>query len=111
MQLITEIKSLFPDMSDLAPEDRDDIITDAQEYGLGEMIALVSEGMSEETLHDLETMIENEATVEDIDTRLAHNAPSYEKHIPEIVASVKDYLESEDVWEEEWFEVEEDDEE
>ena len=71
------------------------------------MIALLEDTVSEDKLIELEKLIENEASVEEIDTWLSQNAPNYIDHIAEVVDAVQEYLESDDMGEEEEFEVDE----
>lgn len=100
MQLIDSIKNLLADV-DIPADEREDVILDAQEYGLGEMIALIEDSVSEEKLMELEKLVENEASVQEIDTWLSENTPNYIDNIDVVLSTLQEYLESDDMGEEE----------
>jgi hypothetical protein len=94
MQLTAAIQQLLLEM-DLPAEDMADIVLDAQEYGVGELVALVSSKLSPEDVIVLDEMIDEEKTASDIDAWLATKIADYDTYMPKALEEVKEYLASE----------------
>lgn len=94
MQLTAAIQQLLLDM-DLPAEDMADIVLDAQEYGVGELIGLASGKLSAEDVIELDEMIDDEKSVTEIDAFLASKIADYDKYMKKALEEVKDYLDTE----------------
>lgn len=73
-------------------ESMQDVVIDAQEYALEQLIEKVAGSLSPENILLLDSMIADDMPVEKIDQRLQENAPSYDEHFPSIEKDVIEYL-------------------
>lgn len=74
----------------------EDIVIDAQEYGLWELVALAADSMQPQDIITLEQMIDEWKTPEAIDTWLSTKAPWYDQYAIQALESVKTYLSTEE---------------
>lgn len=65
------------------------------------IIELAAAKLSPEDIMQLDEMIDNEASVEELDTRLEGKIENYDNYIQQVIEMVKDYLSDEDEEEEE----------
>lgn len=77
-------------------EDMEDIVIDAQEYGLWELIALAADSMQPEDIVQLEHMIEEGKSATDIDTWIVTKIPWYDQYATQALNAVQIYLTTEE---------------
>ena len=72
--------------------DKDEILIDAQEYGIGELIALGADEMQPWEVIVLDQMIETWKSLEEIDVWLKNKIPWYDLHTLKAMDSVISYV-------------------
>lgn len=92
MSLTSSIQSLLLDMQIPAGESMQDLVLDAQEYGIECLIEMGATDLSPEDIVALETMIENSTPPVEMDAWLSEKIAHYDKYSAQALEEVKYYL-------------------
>ncbi len=97
MKLTNEIQSLLLEIQLDADEQLEDIVLDAQEYGMECIIEMVTPKLTPEDIIVLDEMIDDDKSVDELDEWLGTKIEDYDSYVNKALEMVKEYLQ----WEEE----------
>lgn len=92
MKLTNEIQSLLLEIQLDADEQLEDIVLDAQEYGMECIIEMVTPKLTPEDIIVLDEMIDDDKSVDELDEWLGTKIEDYDSYVNKALEMVKEYL-------------------